>query len=72
MLCVEGEGQKSPAKMKEVKNMDNDKMELFEALIAISVVSKMLAQIVLKGDEEDEGKNKCHNCSIKGMCDKAH
>ena len=58
--------------MKEVKNMDNDKMELFETLIAISVVSKMLAQIVLKGDEEDEGKNKCHNCSIKGMCDKAH
>lgn len=52
--------------------MDNDKMELFETLIAISVVSKMLAQIVLKGDEEDEGKNKCHNCSIKGMCDKAH
>ena len=43
--------------MKEVKNMDNDKMELFETLIAISVVSKMLAQIVLKGDEEDEGKN---------------
>ena len=51
--------------------MDNDKMELFETLIAISVVSKMLAQIVLKGDEEYEGKNKCHDCPIKGMCDKA-
>ena len=72
MFSGEGEGQKKPTQMKEVKNMDNDKMELFETLIAISVVSKMLAQIVLKGDEEDEGKNKCHNCSIKGMCDKAH
>ena len=71
MFSVEGEGQKKPTQMKEVKNMDNDKMELFETLIAISVVSKMLAQIVLKGDEEDEGKNKCHNCSIKGMCDKS-
>lgn len=53
--------------------MDKDKMELVETLITISVVSKMLAAIVMKGeDEEDEGKDKCHHCPVKGMCDKAH
>ena len=51
--------------------MDESTQEKVDMLLTIAEAAVVFAMILMKGEEDEDGKDECSDCLFKGMCHKA-